>query len=772
MIAPRLSIMTLPSSFSGLTLVPISSVTPDSFDLSVSFLSGSISLFWPFSSARDDFSIRLADNDFRNRKHKGQIRLSFRGKSLGKQAESLLNTGDSLQISLSGFTLIPQSNINSDADADWILECTHGALLKINDDDPIMIQPSVNILSQTIAPATPLPPSVPSIIPTPELSLENSTIQRPLNSSPSQGLWSTPPETFRRRPRPATDDSISSGTFFDLDDSLAGPLPKRTKSEKSSDYVFTPSIEPQIPKSNPAESAPPPAPTPPAMDSAFDSVPATPLPAPSERERRQLESLGGGLSETDLRSVNSSIQFPVSTFPSLASSPTQPELQVPSIMAKSPGLDSTRLLHDENELYRTLMRSKSEAAAAEDEQDDDEIRTERTHERRSVKDDASVVTQSGSLYDPLDLPADNESDRHAERLENAQSTLYHEILQAKLLNPVKNVPLDSTAVTMAGESEPAGLDHSQHHVFNESGSDQEQGDVSSSEVKENGSAKNLDILNVQPGIHHVTLEDEDDTTNRPEFPGNDEIHADISENDDDLVRPSGHHEIISDMDASNFKPVNDESTTKDQIQAQSSTPIRQYNYSWPDVEEYRYGSDQEPSTIENTPLVEVLPSPNIGSMPMFANTRSNYFEEVQDDTIDDDQEMDYDEDDRPLVEMMSEATVSEAYLFGPLARQKPEYEIIVLPNDTIYITEETIAESSAGLYSAEFENIQSEITVPADQISYFEDTEISTTVQITPGNSSEAEHKNDSNEIRTEALDRENRNGAGSRSFAGAGKAV
>ncbi|KAK9432764.1 hypothetical protein V1505DRAFT_305691 [Lipomyces doorenjongii] len=381
------------SSFDKLKELEIASLSPTSATDS-HFLSGEISLIWPYSSLTCQFSIQLCDSDISKRISKGQIKLTFGGKSVGKVADELMNSGDRLRIALKGSHIVGcEPSAVSEFDSDWICVWENGALVQINDSAPLQIVPDDSAeedrtrstssdaendewIAAVSSPATPTAQTISG----------NVSIAQSSSSIGTSNVWFTPPDMLRRRPRPSSDDTFSSGAFLEFDDDMAGPLRKRSKhSRSSSEWVYD--------------------------DSTMQTN----------------SILEGEHAPTTAVSKEAS-----STNQVQPSSPIVPVIDVTVRHAETP-----ELLHDENELYRDLMRQKAF----------EEGHLNGQGGERSILDDISVVTQAGSVVDQESITHEDQ-DRRSENLEKAQSKLYYEILQAKLQNPGSNSLIASSAATV------------------------------------------------------------------------------------------------------------------------------------------------------------------------------------------------------------------------------------------------------------------------------------------------------------------------------------
>ena len=82
-------------------------------DSNLTAVTGVVTLIWPYSSVTLFSSILLVEPDFRLRRHRGQVRVSFTGASANAVAKSRISSGDSLRLSLVGVTWIKDTATTS-----------------------------------------------------------------------------------------------------------------------------------------------------------------------------------------------------------------------------------------------------------------------------------------------------------------------------------------------------------------------------------------------------------------------------------------------------------------------------------------------------------------------------------------------------------------------------------------------------------------------------------------------------------------------------------
>ncbi|KAK7205712.1 hypothetical protein BZA70DRAFT_266835 [Myxozyma melibiosi] len=429
-----------PKSFEDLQYVAISSVS-ESTDLQSSYVTGVVSLFWPYSSSSHEFSVLLSDSDILERINKGEMKLTFRGKSLGKNLEKQLQIGNTVKIALRAAKVYRNEDANkSDADSDWGCVWENSVMLQVNDSEITVAtaDPEMDLADSTLLSISPDLQDEPD----PDESDSNHESMEPeiINSNrssmtpakrPAESLadasntWFTPPIVLRRPLEPAPDDSFTSGAMFEFEDELSGPLPKRSKhSRSSSDYVFDDG-------SNLAASERE------LQDSVWPNESVSPTaPAP--------ETIG----EPTIGDAPS--QSPTNFFGSAAASEAAHSVDVNNTHLPA-GPPDTKLLRDENELYRDLMRRKSNAVEIAS-----HAAQQPTREAAGIIDDVSVATQVGSFADAessLGNNIEDQRDRETDNLMAAQSNLYNEILREKISNSSSKTGVESSAVTQLGSAD-------------------------------------------------------------------------------------------------------------------------------------------------------------------------------------------------------------------------------------------------------------------------------------------------------------------------------
>ena len=78
---------------------PIAQLDP-LIDTTVHVIKGIVTLIWPYSASTSSLSILLVEPDFRLRRNKGQVRISFEGAIAKAVAKSGLTSGDNVTLDL------------------------------------------------------------------------------------------------------------------------------------------------------------------------------------------------------------------------------------------------------------------------------------------------------------------------------------------------------------------------------------------------------------------------------------------------------------------------------------------------------------------------------------------------------------------------------------------------------------------------------------------------------------------------------------------------
>ena len=85
----------------SVSTLPIADLAP-SIDPADWRIHGVVTLIWPYSASQRSMSVLLAAPDFRLRRNKGQVRVTFRGASAQAIARLEIQSGDEVELELAG----------------------------------------------------------------------------------------------------------------------------------------------------------------------------------------------------------------------------------------------------------------------------------------------------------------------------------------------------------------------------------------------------------------------------------------------------------------------------------------------------------------------------------------------------------------------------------------------------------------------------------------------------------------------------------------------
>lgn len=83
------------------TQIPIAQLQP-AIHTESAVTTGIVTLIWPYTSSNKSFGILLVEPDFRLRREKGQVRITFHGSSARVAARSGIASGDHISLNLVG----------------------------------------------------------------------------------------------------------------------------------------------------------------------------------------------------------------------------------------------------------------------------------------------------------------------------------------------------------------------------------------------------------------------------------------------------------------------------------------------------------------------------------------------------------------------------------------------------------------------------------------------------------------------------------------------
>lgn len=95
------------------SLISIPELSPDLQDPDRYSFQAVVTLVWPFSSSNRQFSLLLAEPDFRLRNQNGQLRVTFRGVCAEEVALTKVGIGDTVTLSLQGARWAENKKIQS-----------------------------------------------------------------------------------------------------------------------------------------------------------------------------------------------------------------------------------------------------------------------------------------------------------------------------------------------------------------------------------------------------------------------------------------------------------------------------------------------------------------------------------------------------------------------------------------------------------------------------------------------------------------------------------
>lgn len=111
---------------------PITQLNPD-LRPDESFVTGIVTLVWPYAASKSTFSLLLVEPDFRLRSNRGQVRVHFQGSSAKAVARSGISSGDQLLLSLKGAQWAKDSTVAATPGRgiDWQLQYAERLVLEV-----------------------------------------------------------------------------------------------------------------------------------------------------------------------------------------------------------------------------------------------------------------------------------------------------------------------------------------------------------------------------------------------------------------------------------------------------------------------------------------------------------------------------------------------------------------------------------------------------------------------------------------------------------------
>lgn len=114
------------------TVTPIAELGPHLTDTATRSTRGVITIVWPYSIVTKSLSFVLAEPDFRLRRQKGQVRVTFGGPGAKAVADASLGSGDEILLSLDGVEWAEGSAPGPPGSSvEWQATFPSGALLRV-----------------------------------------------------------------------------------------------------------------------------------------------------------------------------------------------------------------------------------------------------------------------------------------------------------------------------------------------------------------------------------------------------------------------------------------------------------------------------------------------------------------------------------------------------------------------------------------------------------------------------------------------------------------
>ncbi|OAX85399.1 hypothetical protein ACJ72_00210 [Emergomyces africanus] len=225
------------SALASTTLTPLAHLSPSLDDCEDRHIRAVVILLWPYSSCTKQFSLLLAEPDFRLRDRKGQVRVSFRDASAEAIAKSQVGIGDTVVLSLGGAEWQ-----NNDAEistpgkgVDWDITFSSRLLLEVYRNSELFTTVKVEAPRQQRRYVDSNTPATPNRSPsTPQAQTNGEPVALPTPEN-----WVSP--AFSRK-FSSSFGSLSNSTFNPLEEEdgyIWGKGRKRTKfSRPSSEWIF------------------------------------------------------------------------------------------------------------------------------------------------------------------------------------------------------------------------------------------------------------------------------------------------------------------------------------------------------------------------------------------------------------------------------------------------------------------------------------------------------------------------------------------------------
>ncbi|KAI1326860.1 hypothetical protein F5Y16DRAFT_373612 [Xylariaceae sp. FL0255] len=234
------------ATFNAAHATPIAQLSPDLPDPHSKAVHGLVTITWPYNSVKGTFAFNLAEPDFRKRRNKGQVRITFTGRAAKVAGECGLAGNDKVLLSLDGAAWEPEDVDRRQSlpgsELGWKIVFADNFSLKIsradNDNESVVTLAKAPIphvhpepipdLSSTL-PSTPYKHPTPPVIaspppPTSRISLAQDPIPKKLND----GEFASP--AFIKRARMSYGSLFEDGLdIFEEDGGVRGKGRKRTR---------------------------------------------------------------------------------------------------------------------------------------------------------------------------------------------------------------------------------------------------------------------------------------------------------------------------------------------------------------------------------------------------------------------------------------------------------------------------------------------------------------------------------------------------------------
>ena len=113
------------------TVTPIAELGPHLNDTATRATKGVVTIVWPYSTVTKSLSFVLAEPDFRLRREKGQVRVTFAGPCAKAVAEASIGGGDEVLLSLDGVEWVKNDAPGPGKPLEWQARFPSGARLKV-----------------------------------------------------------------------------------------------------------------------------------------------------------------------------------------------------------------------------------------------------------------------------------------------------------------------------------------------------------------------------------------------------------------------------------------------------------------------------------------------------------------------------------------------------------------------------------------------------------------------------------------------------------------